>query len=114
MISNFERAADEVNQSAAELTVAIPDAMRGFKGLGSAAYADATLSKKTKELMALAISISVHCGDCVSYHARRVAELGASREEVQETVAVAIQMGGGPSMVYGGQALRAFDSFRLP
>ena len=34
-----------------------------------------------------------------------------AREEVAEAIGVAIQMGGGPSMVYGGQALRAYDEF---
>ena len=52
------------------------------------------------------------CDGCVAYHAKRVYELGASREEVLETIGVAIQMGGGPSMVYGGEALRAFDAFK--
>ena len=42
-----------------------------------------------------------------------MAELHATREEVLETLGVAIQMGGGPSMVYGGEALRAFDAFQL-
>jgi hypothetical protein len=30
---------------------------------------------------------------------------------VVEAVGIALQMGGGPSMVYGGDALRAYDSF---
>jgi alkylhydroperoxidase/carboxymuconolactone decarboxylase family protein YurZ len=36
---------------------------------------------------------------------------GATREEVAETVALAIYMGGGPAAVYGGDALRAYDQF---
>jgi hypothetical protein len=47
----------------------------------------------------------------VAYHARRVAELGARREEVLEMLSVVIQMGGGPGMVYGGETLEAFDHF---
>jgi AhpD family alkylhydroperoxidase len=114
MIADFELLADEVDQSSADLTGGVPDAMKGFKALGRAAYADGALTRRTKELIALALSIASRCDGCVAYHARRLSDLGAGREEVLETIAVAVQMGGGPSMVYGGEALRAFDSFCLP
>ena len=110
-MSDYDRTADEVNDASAELTRSHPGAMKGFKALGAAAYADGALSRKTKELIALALSIASRCDGCVAYHARRVSELGVERPEVVETIGVAIQMGGGPSMVYGGEALRAFDSF---
>lgn len=112
MIGNFDRAADDVNDSSTELTRSHPGAMKGFKALGAAAYADGALTRKVKELIALALSIASRCDGCVAYHARRCSELGATREEVVETIGVAIQMGGGPSMVYGGEALRAFDAFQ--
>ena len=38
-------------------------------------------------------------------------EAGASREEVVETITVAVEMGGGPSTVYGAKALAAYDEF---
>jgi AhpD family alkylhydroperoxidase len=85
--------------------------MKGFKALGREAYADRALTRRTKELIALALSIASRCEACVAYHARRAAELGCSREEVVETIAIAVQMGGGPSMVFGGHALAAFDTF---
>ena len=112
MNGNYDRMADAVNQSSAELTRGHPNAMKGFKALGAAAYADGALTRKTKELIALALSIASRCDGCVAYHARRVSEFGVDREQVVETIGVAIQMGGGPSMVYGGEALRAYDSFQ--
>jgi alkylhydroperoxidase/carboxymuconolactone decarboxylase family protein YurZ len=36
---------------------------------------------------------------------------GASREEIVEVIGVAVMMGGGPSVVYGCQALEAVDQF---
>ncbi|HMN85141.1 MAG TPA: carboxymuconolactone decarboxylase family protein [Bauldia sp.] len=105
--------AKTVSDSAAALAAAIPETMRGFSALGKGAYADGALSRKHKELIALALSVASRCDGCVAYHAKRVAELGASRAEVSEVLGVAIQMGGGPSMVYGGEALRAFDTFAV-
>jgi len=56
--------------------------------------------------MALAIGIAVHCDGCVAYHTKMAHQHGATREEVAETVALAVYMGGGPAAVYGGGALR--------
>ena len=111
MGKDYVAMADDVSAGAAALRTAIPDHMKGFAALGAPAYRDDALSAKLKELIALAIGITVRCDGCVSYHARAALEKGASREEVAEAIGVAIQMGGGPSMVYGGEALRAYDSF---
>jgi len=61
------------------------------------------------ERMALAIGIAVHCDGCVTYHTRAAHQHGATREELAETVALALYMGGGPAAVYGADALRAYD-----
>ncbi len=111
MSKDYAAAADEVVQSSVSLTKGIPEAMAGFAALGKGAYANKVLSRKFKELIALALSVASRCDGCVAYHARNVSKLGASRDEVLETLGVAVQMGGGPSMVYGGEALRAFDAF---
>ena len=111
MKTHHDLAADAVNEAAAELTRSHPEAMKGFKALGAATYADGALTRNTKELIALALSIAARCDGCVAYHARRLSELGTDRQQVVEAVGIALQMGGGPSMVYGGEALRAFDSF---
>ncbi len=105
------QAADDVVQSSTDLTKGIPEAMAGFAALGKGAYADNVLSRKYKELIALALGVAARCDGCVAYHARKVADLGATREEVVEVLGVCVQMGGGPSMVYGGEALRAYDCF---
>jgi AhpD family alkylhydroperoxidase len=114
MSMDYEHLADEVNASSAALSLGIGETMKGFKQLGRGAYADGALSRQTKELIALALSVASRCDGCVAYHARRLSELDTPREQVLETLGVAIQMGGGPSMVYGGEALRAFDAFQAP
>jgi AhpD family alkylhydroperoxidase len=112
-MKDYQEAAREVSASAAALRKGLTDEMAGFAALGKATYAEASLSTRFKELIALALCVASRCDGCVAYHAKRVSELGATREEVLETIGVAIQMGGGPSMVYGGEALRAFDAFQV-
>lgn len=111
MTKDFSAAANDVVTGADLLAEALPDAMAAFGALGKATYKDAALSAKTKELIALAIGVTCRCDGCVAYHARAAYRRGATRQEVVETLSVALQMGGGPSMVYGGEALRAFDEF---
>ncbi len=109
MAADYPQTAKEVSENAQMLRQAIPDLMKGFAGMGAATYKDAALSARTKELIALAIGISLRCEGCIAHHTKSAIAHGASREEVAEAIATAIQMGGGPSMVYGGEALRAYD-----
>ena len=111
MSKDYSALADDVAAGAAALRGAAPDAMAAFGALGKAAYADGALSKKTKELVALAIGVAVRCDGCIAWHAKAAARLGATREEVAEFLAVVVQMGGGPASVYAGQAIRAFEEF---
>jgi AhpD family alkylhydroperoxidase len=90
----------------------IPDVTKGFSQMAKGANQDGALSHKHKELMALAIGISIRCDGCIAFHAKAVAELGATREELMEMLGVCIYMGGGPSFTYAAQALEAFDSFK--
>jgi len=109
MTTDFKDRAEIVAQGAALIARAAPEAMNSFGALGAAATAAGVLDTNTKELMALAIGIATHCDGCVAYHTRAALKHGATQQEVAETVAVALSMGGGPAAVYGGDALRAYD-----
>ncbi len=111
MTKDFGDVAHDVTAGVGILQRAAPDAMKGFGVLATAATSTKTIDTKMKELMALAIGIAVHCDGCVAYHTRMAHHHGASREEVAETVALAVYMGGGPAAVYGADALRAYDQF---
>ena len=74
-------------------------------------YKDGALSLKTKELIALGIAIVVKCTGCIQSHVKTAIDAGATREEIAETVGVAILMGGGPGTVYGAMALDAMEQY---
>ena len=114
MPKDYVEIANGVVKGAGLIRQATPDAMKGFASLASAATATQALDSKTKELMALAIGIAVHCDGCIAYHTKMAHQHGATRDEVAETVALALYMGGGPAAVYGGDALQAYDQFSLP
>jgi AhpD family alkylhydroperoxidase len=95
-----------------ELRAGAPDVMKGFSTLARAALAPQALDTKTKELIALGISVAVRCDACIAFHAEAAVQRGASREEVMEVMGMAIYMGAGPSVMYAAQAVEAYDQFR--
>lgn len=101
----------EINQRFGALAKALPQAMAAFRSLMGEASKAGALPAKTKELVAIAIAVHQGCGDCILFHVANAGHHGASREELAEVLAVAIEMGGGPSAVYAGRALEAFDTF---
>jgi AhpD family alkylhydroperoxidase len=111
MGTDWNALARRVKQQGAKLYGDSP-VMESFAQLASAATVDAALSKKTKELIAVAISISQGCESCIAYHTLAAIKAGATREECLEVIGVAIEMGGGPATVYGAQALEAFDALQ--
>lgn len=90
----------------------IPDTMQGFSALAQAATKEGALDKKTKELIALAIGVSSRCDGCIGFHAEALVKLGATREEVEEMLGMAVYMGGGPSLMYAAEALMAYEQFQ--
>ena len=114
MAGKYAQVADQVASGIALLREGAPEAMKGFTGLAIAATAPKALDSKTKELIALAVGVAGHCDGCVAYHTRAAWKQGASRQEIVETVATAIYMGGGPAAVYGADAVRAYDEFSAP
>jgi AhpD family alkylhydroperoxidase len=83
--------------------------MDGFSALAKAALKPGSLDAKTKELIALGISVAIRCDDCIGFHTKAALEKGATREEVMETLGMSIYMGAGPSVMYAAHAVSAFD-----
>lgn len=88
-----------------------PEVMKAFSHIAHAALAAKALDGKTKELIALGISVAIRCDDCIAFHALAAVKQGASREEVLEALGMAIYMGAGPSVMYATHALDAFTQF---
>jgi AhpD family alkylhydroperoxidase len=108
---HFHRIQADLRQPHRDLRAAIPDVMAGYAALHSAAFRAGALSAKTKELIALAISITRECDGCVAAHARGCARRGATPAEVAEMVGVTVAMNGGPATVWGPRALAAYGEF---
>lgn len=85
---------------------------RSFLDLEEKTFQDGALTKKTKELMALSISIVTKCEPCMEWHLGQAIKAGASDEDIYETIDVAIEMGGGQAGAYARFVLKALDYFK--
>ncbi|MDM7982497.1 MAG: carboxymuconolactone decarboxylase family protein [Rhizobium sp.] len=92
----------------------IPDVMQGFSAMAGAATRDGALSKKVKELVALGIAISTRCDGCIGFHTEALIKLGCTKGEFEEALGLAVYMGGGPSLMYAGDAMAAWEQFGGP
>jgi AhpD family alkylhydroperoxidase len=111
MEKNYIEITKRISGDLRKLRQDIPDTMKAFSALAQAASRDGALDKKTKELIALAIAISTRCDGCIGFHMEALVRLGATRQEVEETLGMAVYMGGGPSLMYAADAIAAYQEF---
>lgn len=80
--------------------------IKRFFGIDSAVYREGALDTKTKELLGLATSTVLRCDDCITYHVIRCAEEGVSDGEFDDTMAVALIVGGSITIPHMRRAYR--------
>ncbi|MDE2361366.1 MAG: carboxymuconolactone decarboxylase family protein [Hyphomicrobiales bacterium] len=111
MIENWPETTKALSSKLKNLRGGAPDVMKAFAALAQSALVPNALDTKTKELIAIAISVAVRCDDCVAFHVKAAVQQGATREEILETLGMAIYMGAGPSAMYASHALDAYTQF---
>lgn len=111
MTKSYPDITKRISNSMKILRKDIPDTMQGFSAMAQAATKEGALDKKTKEFIALAIGVSTRCDGCIGFHTEALVKLGATREAFEEVLAMAIYMGGGPSLMYAADAMLAFEQF---
>ena len=111
MSDKFMQLTTGISDQLAKMRKEIPEVMAGFSSLAQAVAKEGVLDKKSKELIAMALAVSNHCPGCIGFHSQALVRLQVSREELLETLSMAIYMGGGPSLMYAAEALEAFEEF---
>lgn len=111
MTVNYNDEMKSLNASYKQVFGATGEAGSGFRELHADAVADGVLDSKTKELMAVAVAISIRCEGCITDHVFNAVKAGATQAEINETVKVAMMMSGGPGVIYGGKAIAAAETF---
>ena len=110
---SFVQITSDVSKALSALRKEAPDTMAGFGAMSAAALREGSLSALHKELIALAIGVASRCDACIGFHVKALIRLGVTRAQLIETLEVCTYMGGGPTLMYAAEALRAYDEFLL-
>ncbi len=111
MADNYKSFTKEIAKYVGTLKQEVPEAMEGFYNLSKHASKDGVLDEKTKEFLAMAISVTQRCDGCIGFHAKNLVRLGATKQEMAEVMAMCVYMGGGPALMYTANAMKAFEQF---
>jgi AhpD family alkylhydroperoxidase len=88
---------------------ASPGLFAGFAAVSKVATSPGTtFDAASRELIATAIAVSQGCEDCILYHVAGAKRHGATEQGLVEALEVAVEMGGGPAVMYAAKALEAF------
>lgn len=85
---------------------------RSFLKMEESAFVEGELSKGSKELIAIGISIIINCESCLEWHIKQALDAGITREQILEGIGVGIEMGGGPATVSSRFALKVLEYYR--
>jgi AhpD family alkylhydroperoxidase len=84
------------------------DPVAGFVALDRGANKTPHLDAKTRELIAVAIAVTMRCDGCIGVHTDRAINAGATREEVAEALGVAVTLNAGAALAYSARVLDAY------
>ncbi|HDM23305.1 MAG TPA: carboxymuconolactone decarboxylase family protein [Methanomicrobia archaeon] len=101
----------EVNHSLNRLGKEYPEVLKAFSEFMGAVEKEGALSVKTKELIAVALSVVGKCKWCIAFHVNNALKAGATKNEIMEACFVAALMGGGPALMYVQLVVKALDQY---
>lgn len=107
---NWSEYRKELMERIGEFGVLSPDTLSGYQKLSKAGHKADLLGAKTRELIALAVSVTTRCDGCITVHTAEALKHGASKEEIAEALGVAVALNAGAAMVYSARALDALDA----
>ena len=90
----------DVNNQAPSDTTGDVAVEQKFKEFLQASGAVGTLDGKTKQAVAIALSVLAKCEPCIKIHIRKARAMGFSQEEIDEAAWMAISFGGSPLMMF--------------
>ena len=108
-MQNMKQLLEETKKSSGQIAQEYPDQMKGLGAFAEAMEGGDALDTKTKELIAVALSVVKQCTYCIAFHVKAALDAGATKDELMESTFVAVLMGGGPAFMYGKLVRQAID-----
>jgi AhpD family alkylhydroperoxidase len=100
----------QITRTVAEIGRTSPDIVRGYRMISDAGKSTNLLDPKTRELIALAVAVTVQCDGCIVIHTDAALKNGATEQEIVEALGVAITVKAGSALVYSTRVLDALKA----
>jgi AhpD family alkylhydroperoxidase len=97
----------QIGAGVGEMGKLSPDTVKGYMALAGATSDGGQFDKKTRELIALAVSITLRCDGCITVHTQEATKAGATKEEIAEALGIAVAINAGAALVYSTRTLDA-------
>jgi AhpD family alkylhydroperoxidase len=110
MMMDWNAYRDQVNAAVREISTANPEIVKAYAGLSHANAKSTHIDAKTRELIALAVAVTLRCDGCINAHTDAAIKAGASKEEMVDALGVAIMVNAGAAMVYSARTIDAFNT----
>jgi len=88
-----------------------PDTVKGYIALSSAGGKKNLLGAKVRELISLAVAVTLRCDGCITVHTEAALRHGATEEEIAEALGVAVAINAGAALVYSTRVLDAVRTY---
>jgi AhpD family alkylhydroperoxidase len=100
----------QIGTTIAEIAKLSPDLVKGYRAIATSHATKGTLDAKTRELIALAVAVTVKCDGCIATHVEQARRQGATADEITDALGVAVMVNAGAAMVYSARTLDAFHA----
>jgi len=88
-----------------------PNQIKGFEQFMSVVESEDVLSRKSKELINVALSVAAQCEWCIALHVKGALDAGATKDEIIDASMQAVLMHGGPALMYMTPVKNALEEF---
>jgi AhpD family alkylhydroperoxidase len=110
MMLDWNEYLQELMTRVGEIGQTSPDIVRGYRTMSDAGQKTGKLDAKTRELIALAVAVTLRCDGCITTHTTAAIKNGAAKEEIVEALGVAISVNAGAALVYASRVMDAFHA----
>jgi len=110
MMMDWNAYRDQVNAAVKEISIANPEIVKAYAGFSHANAKSTHIDAKTRELIAIAVAVTLRCDGCINAHTDAAIKAGASKEEIVDALGVAIMVNAGATMVYSARTIDAYDT----
>ena len=105
--------AESTTESKDPIVTNDPAFMAVFNQQYKAAFGEGAVPAKYKQLSGATLSVVVKCEECLKYHVQMAIKLGATRQEIVESLRVGLLTGGSAGMPTMGAAYVEMDRVKL-